>query len=421
MTNPLMNMFMDLTRGTEQPAQFRRWSFLSAVAAALGRRCYFKEGRLKVYPHMYVLLSGLSATRKTTSIKYAADLLYQTGFRSFAPETTSREQFLQDLQHSFINHSPLGGIGDEGVDDLFRDQRMDASEGYICSGEFMDFIGIGNERFIGTLTNLWDISDRPYTEPLKRSASVYVNYPIINLIGGVTHSTLKRCLPAEAIDHGFMSRTIAVHADPVAERITFPDDPDPRVEQQLVERLKLVRELEGVFTPTPGAKKLLDRIYKSKRPLPDGRLQSYFGRRLDHLLKLCVICAACRNTTTVCEEVVSEANTILYYTEEHMGTALGNLGDSKNSKAMQAICDILANAQEPKGIQELFQGVVHHVNNVVAMMEILQTLEKSDRIEQTTHDGEIYYILKRAKERSDIEEYQYVDKPKWLEEFRDAE
>lgn len=417
MTNPLMNMYMDLTRGTEQPAQFRRWSLLSAVAASLGRRCYFKQGRLKVYPHMYVLLSGLSSTRKTSSIKYASGLLYRTGFRSFAPSTTSREQFLQDLQSSFLSHNSHDGLADEEAQDLFKDQSMAESIGYISSGEFMDFIGIGDDRFVGTLTNLWDITDIPYVEALKKSASVHIVNPVVNLIGGVTHSTLKRCLPADAIEHGFMSRTIMVHADPVAERITFPEDPDPIVEADVIARLKAIRELEGVFTPTEEAKKLLDRIYKSRRPMDDGRLQAYFGRRLDHLLKLCVICAACRQSKVIDEEVVMEANTLLYYTEDYMSTALGNLGDSKNAKAMQTICDVLANAQEPKSAQELFKSVVHHVNGMIQLLEILQSLEKSERIEQAIVDGEPHYILRRVKDQTDIEEYRYIDKAKWLEEF----
>lgn len=412
MANPLMNLYMEFTGGTEQPAQFRRWSLLSVVNAALGKRNYFQKGRLRYYPNQYVLLSGLPATRKTSAINQSGKLLRQAGYKAFAPESTSREKFLEDLQVGFgITNRPT----DEDIMELFSTLPLDESPCYISSGELLDFLGMGNLAFLTTLTNMWDVRDIPYEDRLKKSASIYIRHPIINLIGGTTPDNLKAMMPQQILGHGFMTRLILVHSDPVVNKITFPEDEDPVVEQRLVEHLKKIMEMKGVFTGTEKGLALLDKIYQSFTPLPDSRLQAYCGRRLDHLIKLCIACAACRLTYKIDEEIVEEANTILAYTEETMSQALGQLGESRNAKAIQYLLNVLGNnTSGPMSIQDLYKSVQHDFTRYAEFLEVMVNLEKGDRIESSNKSGTMYYLLKRSHEVNGIG----INKSKWLEEFQ---
>lgn len=412
MSNPLMNLYLEFTGGTEQPAQFRRWSLLSAVSAALGRRSYFKQGRLRYYPHQYILLSGLPATRKTSAISQSRNLLSKAGYKAFAPTTTSREQWLSDLQVGF---SVANRRSDADITDLYAAADLSESPCYISSGEFLDFLGQGDLAFLTTLTNMWDIIDAPYEERLKRSSSVYIHNPIINLIGGTTPDNLKAQMPQQILGHGFLSRTLLVHADPVVDRITFPEDQDTALEIRIIAELQRIMKMEGVFTGTPDGLKLLDEIYTTFVPLPDSRLQAYCGRRLDHLIKLCIAGAACRNTYHVDDEIVEEANTILAYTEETMSQALGQLGESRNAKAIQYLLYMLSNATTgPVSIHDLYKSVQQDFTRYAEFLEVLANLEKGDRVESSVKDGTMYYLLKRSKNISGIG----INKRKWLEEFK---
>lgn len=406
-----MNLYMQFTRDTEQPAQFRRWAILSAVSTALGRRNYFKQGRLKVYPHQYVLLSGLPATRKSSAINQSSELLKLAGYRSFAPKTSTREKFIEDLQIGFARTNKLE---DDDVTELFEKISFEESPCYIAAGEFLTFIQQGNVLFINMLSDLWDITDDPYQERFKKTQSVIVHNPIINFIGGVTHETLKMAMPEKILGHGFLSRTIMVHSDPVVDKITFPEDADAKIQAEIVVHLERVLKMRGVFTATPDALKLIDQIYTRGRPLVDARLQAYYGRRLDHLLKLAQACAACRSTHTIDVDCVEEANTILSYTEESMGQALGELGDSRNARASQNIMNVLSNANGPVHIDDLYKGVMQDVTKHQEFLEMLQNLEKAKKVMHQLTDGGMYYLLART---IDIGDNIGVNKAKWLEEF----
>lgn len=409
-----MNLYMQYTRHTEQPTQFRRWALLSAVNAMLGRRSYFKEGRLKVYPHMYVLLSGLPATRKNTAINAARGIVKLAGYKSFAPTGSSREKFLEDLQTGFMKTELKDAVENGTMFEQMANVSMKESPCYVASGEFIDFIGTNDVPFITTLTNLWDITDDPYEERFRKAASVLIYNPIVNLIGGVTQETLRMAMPTNILGHGFLSRVIMVHSDPVAQRITFPADEDDVLKAEIAMILGRIKQMEGVFKPDAEAAKMLDKIYRYGKPPSDARLQSYFGRRLDHLLKVCIACAACREQYVIDAECVEEANTILRFTEDSMGQALGELGDARNSRATQNIMNILSNATGPVSATDLFNGIMQDIDKFLQFQEIMQNLERVDKVSHTIVDGVQYFLLQRGD--GGIGSYGY-NPQKWLEEF----
>ena len=56
--------YLDYTANTEPKASYRRWAAISAVAAALQRKCYLVIGSETFYPNLYVILTGPPAARK---------------------------------------------------------------------------------------------------------------------------------------------------------------------------------------------------------------------------------------------------------------------------------------------------------------------------------------------------------------------
>ncbi len=387
----VLSEYLAFTADTESNKQFHRWSFLSCVAAKLGRRVYFNFGHGRIYPNMYCLLVGVPAARKSTAIKIAKKLLAASPYDTFSYTRSSREKFLMDFEDGF-DVAKLHDTTSEAralallsapidmMELLNRPYAQDTSrEVFICCDEFVDFIGQKNINFINTLTTLWDNLDN-YPERLKNSKSVDIIQPTVNILGGITPQSFNTALPPDVIGQGFMSRVILVHGDPPSRKITFPVEPSLQLANSLITKLKHIGTLHGEAKLTKNAEELIDAIYQTFHPLPDARLQYYCARRLDHLLKLCMVIAALKGGVTIDESAVIEANTILSYTEQSMQKALGEFGEARNAKASQKVIEVLQVAAEPVEIMTLWSAVSNDLDRYMALVEVLNNLQLANKI-----------------------------------------
>jgi hypothetical protein len=392
MTNSLMSKYLHYTMDTESPKQFHRWAIISCVAAKLGRNIYIPFGHGNIYPNMYVMLVGVPAARKSTAVKIAQKLCAASGYQSFAFTKSSREKFLMDFELGFqhvaqMEKTDIAKVLAGELTELDMLALMDApafpldpaSEVFVCCDEFVDFIGQKNINFINTLTTLWDNLDT-YPERLKNSKSVNIPRPTVNLLGGITPVSFSTAMPPEVVGQGFMSRVILVYAEPNKRKITFPTLPDETEREALAALLRRVSKLHGECTLEPEAKHLIDAIYQNYENIPDVRLQYYCARRLDHLLKLCMVIAAMNNTLKISVDFVIEANTILVYTENYMSKALGEFGEAKNAKATQKIIEILTQRSGPVSTEDIWVAVSQDLDRFQAMGEILQNLHVAKKI-----------------------------------------
>jgi hypothetical protein len=417
-----LDSHLEFTAQTESPTQFHRWTFLSAVGASLGRRVWLPFGHRRVYPNMYCLLVGVPATRKSTAIAICRGLLEDSLFNKFAFTRTTREKFLIDFEDGFDVRKADGKIDMVKLLDapIIADPNAPlVREVYISCSEFVDFIGRNATNFIDLMTNLWD-NLPSYQERLKNSKSVNIMNPTVSLLGGITPSTLAEALPPSVVGQGFMSRLILVFSNPSKTRITWPPPPDEKVQAELVDFFRKCQTLQGEAKLHKDASDLLDRIYQSWPNLNDIRLQYYCGRRFEHLLKLCMICAACRGTLHITADVVIEANTILTYTERNMHLALGEFGESRNSKAAQKVMESIALADKPLDFNAIWKTVSMDLERRVQLQELLQNLVQADKLELIHVDNKAYVKLKERKSSTDklgvdygrfIREYE-PDKPK---------
>lgn len=412
----LLSLHMQYTSGTECTPQNNRWAMLGCVAALLGRRVHLKFGHLTIYPNMYIFLVGPPASRKTTAMGIAENLLRQAEYDAFASSRSTREKFLLDFELGFSART-----GDGKIDfiklldkpDMGKDDEV-IQECFIYVDEFVDFIDIRNSKFLNMLTTLYD-NKASYEERLKNSKSVFLRNPTINIVAGLTPTSLSMVLPPEMIGQGYTSRLILVHSGKVTKKITFPKAPDKKLGLEISSRLREIAKMQGEITYHPDAMVLLDKIYQSYTPLNDGRLQHYCSRRFIHLLKMCMIFACSRLTTVITPEIVEEANTILSYTEAHMHLALGEFGDAKHAKASQAVMEVLTQATEPLTMMDIWQSVSTDIERIAQLNDILNSLKFANKILVTTNsDGDNTVILNRELSRSNT---QGVNYSKWIPEF----
>lgn len=390
----LLDDYMKYMSTTECTPQNVRWTFIGLVAAAIGRGIEIPFGHLPMYPNMYIFLTGLPATRKSFAITIGKNLLFRSGYDHFAFDKTTREKFLLDFELGFCQNN-YSNSADDFTNLLNSSTTKDSnyiSECFICVDEFVDFIGLKNFNFLNLFTTLYDNKSN-YPERLKNSKSVNIINPTVNILGGLTPSSLAMVLPQEMVGQGFTSRIIIVHSGTVPRKITFPKPPDKQLEAKIVDGLSRIRNMHGVINYTPQAYNLLDEIYQKYIPLADGRLQHYCSRRFTHLLKLCAIFASIQETLQVDDIIVERANTILSYTEASMHLGLGEFGDARHAKGTQRVMEILTDASEPLNLQQLWSAVSSDFDRIRDLNEIINNLENAKKIIVNHDNG--FIILNR--------------------------
>ena len=393
----LFALYFKLQEMTEPPVIFHRWSLITSLSAYLGRQFWLPFGQKRFFPNFYTMLIGHPGARKSTAIKLGKKLLSASGYDTFAAEKTSKEKFLLDLEgltedelNSTIGSrrkkSLKGLTSEELMESLFgkdKDKEIkSAKEVFIVADEFNEFVGSGNLEFLSLLGMLWDWDDESsdYQFRLKNSKSVSIYQPTITILSGNTHAGFVEAFPPQAIGQGFLSRIILVYGEPSGKKIAFPPDPPEELKKQIIEYLQEIKQkVVGPATFTEDARRACSLIYNNWKDLEDGRFKHYSSRRYDHLLKLCLVCAAAKCSTEITEQTVILANSILSFTENDMPKALGEFGKSKDAEVSGKIMQALYEAKEPMTTSMILKIVKNDLDKMQQLGEIMMKLCNADQ------------------------------------------
>lgn len=383
MSTVLFDKYFEFTRDTEPPMVFHRWSLLTGLGALLGRQYYLPFGNFNIMPNMYVMLIGDPGTRKSTAIKLGKQVLTAAGYDKYSAQRTSKEKFLLDLEGI---EDDTGTVVDSNkvMSNLFGDDFVggEAKQVFIVADEFNEFVGSGNLEFLSLLGSLWDWDEpsQPFKQRLKTSRSVSIYQPTISLLGGNTHAGFAEAFPPQSIGQGFLSRLILVYGEGSGNKIAFPTKPNETIKNELTATLQEIREtVVGEATMTRKAREMLEVIYRTFQPLEDSRFKHYSTRRQTHLLKLCMLTAACNLRTEMNAEDVLFANTLLTFTEHRMPNAMGEFGKSKNSDVAARILAVLAEAGKPVDINDLWKQVQSDLDRIDDLNKIMAGLTQGGK------------------------------------------
>lgn len=407
--------YLQYSAGGEAPVFFHRWSAIAGLGAYLGRSCNIEFGHSFINPNLYVMLMGVSGTRKSTAIKLQAKFLRAAGYTTLAAEKTSKEKFILDLagEDLFAHGSGKTFHRQNGNDivDTILEQRSHSSlddedsdheyaQTLIAADEFDLFIGHNNMEFISLLGVLWDY-EGTYKNRIKTGKSIELYNPTISILGGTTPTGFAKCFPPEVIGQGFFSRLLLIHSDPTYKTITFPPSPTKEETNELARQLQHIRNAcRNTYTFTSTARNLVERIYCSRIGVSDFRFESYNSRRLTHLFKLILISAAAREATEISEADVIYANTILSHTEHLMPRALGEFGKARHSDISHRILQIVE-AGAPKGLtmKEIWPHVSHDLEGMQDLAKLLINLVQAEKI-QNVHGAGFLPMKKLLVEQS---------------------
>lgn len=399
--------YLDYTAGTEVPRFYDRWSAIGMLGAILEKQVWCKHGRNKFYPNLYILLMGASGTKKSTAIKAAKRIAKESGYRAFSAEKTSKEKFLLDLGGGDDVSKDLKDI--DMLDNALwgADPETDHSPCWIAADEFNDFFGNNILEFVSNLGALWDW-DGPYENKVKNGKSVIIPSPIISILGGTTQTQFAETFPPAAVGQGFFSRVIVVYARPTGLRITWPAEEDEDKKAALIKSIHEIQaKCHGELPYTTKAKRLVERIYESWKPVDDVRFAAYSNRRLTHLLKLALVHAASRCTTSIDEIDIRRANTVLHHTEQHMPDAFGDFGFSKMSSVVHKILTIIDTSEEVLDVTKLWAKVQADFDRMETYQTTLSGMIHAGKL--ATHGGKLLPVKRIVEEvNNEFLDYDYL-------------
>jgi len=287
--------YIDYTDNTEAPKAFHLWTAVSAIAGALGRKCFVKIGRFEIQPSFYItFVAPPGIATKSTTARAGMDMLEEIkGIRMFRG-SASWQAFLDELKDG--------------------ETQVDMGNGKLhtmsCLQVFASELGVllnsdHDGSMIDLLVDIWD-GGPSFKRRTRSGGEMEISRPFLNMIACTTPSWLTNNGGKYAIDGGFFSRTIFVYADKKSKLVAYPSANKYATElrTQLLQDLNNIKLLRGEFVMDDDAIAFGESWYnefqtKAPQHLTGEMFQAYLARRQTHLHKVAMVVSAARSSEMV--------------------------------------------------------------------------------------------------------------------------
>lgn len=315
-----LKLYLKFTEKHEAPELFHFWIGVTILSSAIGRKAWFDRGYYQLFPNFFtIIVAGSARCRKSTAIGIGSSILQQAEVARVVSGKSSPERFIHELRSTDETPLPFLVIEDELSTFLTRDQHGD--------------------KLIDILTKLFDCPDKFSYKTFSRGDIIIPNV-FMSALAGTTPDSLEKCLPDSSFGGGFASRIMFVHQADTDRRNALPtlDDQDAELRLNLVDRLKSISQISGKFYLTENAIKFYSEWYKSLQLPDDKRLDGYFGRKHDHVLRLAMILTIAQSVSLEINEFIIEASILaLDRLEEHIPGALAKIGTADHNTHLERI------------------------------------------------------------------------------------
>lgn len=366
-----IDTFVSHTDNLESPMIYRKWAGIATVGAVLEQKvCLNTSGPL--YPNIYIFLVGHPGIGKTRTINAAAAFLRKIEDFHISPTSMTAASMVDALLESKRSIIRMGQA------------NIEYNSMTIIADELSAFMHKFDDEMIGNLTTFYDVVV-PYRHTRRgKDIKIKIQCPQLSILSGTTPSNLLKFMPENAWDQGFTSRVIMIYSD---EKIVSEDIfayVTKGIPDGMVHDLKIINALTGEYKVTVEYKNAINNWRKlGQLPVPTHpKLTHYNTRRLAHLFKLSMICAADRsNTLLLTKEDFNRAMGWLLEAEQVMSMIFEAGSVNVDSKAMEELVHYCMIMDKGKGIPDTM--LVRRATELVPAMlvgNLLSMMERSGMI-----------------------------------------
>jgi len=342
---------VDAVKKSPIPKPFARWTALSSVAGALGRRVWFPMPNYDIGSNLFIILVASAGRNKSVSLILPFTKVFN---RLTTPVGTQEDDhnFNTGLDQYGLRKFPLYLVQDRITPeklavDMTKITRMDLrlsnprqeqffdSSLSLVTSEFGTFMS-RNERYLQMfMTDMWD-SKESYSHKTKTAGEYIIEGPCLNWIACATPEQFVDNLPEDAKSQGLLSRILPVFYE--GERI--PQDLTQKViSDNTIDNLRNdLGSIAKMYGPMKFDDDAFDEanedIYNNLQPEPtDPHLAEYCQRRVSHYLKVAMsVSASRRSTRKIMKEDWETTKEIMFDMEQSMPKALEGFGMARTGR-----------------------------------------------------------------------------------------
>jgi len=342
---------VDAVKKSPIPKPFARWTALSSVAGALGRRVWFPMPNYDIGSNLFIILVASAGRNKSVSLILPFTKVFN---RLTTPVGTQEDDhnFNTGLDQYGLRKFPLYLVQDRITPeklavDMTKITRMDLrlsnprqeqffdSSLSLVTSEFGTFMG-RSERYLQMfMTDMWD-SKESYSHKTKTAGEYIIEGPCLNWIACATPEQFVDNLPEDAKSQGLLSRILPVFYE--GERI--PQDLTQKtISDNTIDNLRNdLGSIAKMYGPMKFDDDAFDEanedIYNNLQPEPtDPHLAEYCQRRVSHYLKVAMsVSASRRSTRKIMKEDWETTKEIMFDMEQNMPKALEGFGMARTGK-----------------------------------------------------------------------------------------
>jgi len=362
---------MEYTKNSEPPPLFRKWCAISTIAAAMQRKVRVDWGSdLIMYPNMYIILVGPSATGKGTAMNSALNIIKEVPAIKMSAQATSLQALIRRLKETNLTDIDIG-----------TGNQQYHSSMTIFSKEFTVFLGYHNRELMASLCDWYDCDSRWSYETISRKKEEIIGV-WVNLLGGTTPDSIQSSLPIESIGGGLTSRIIFVVAEKKGQLVVLPTQTPEEVELQLllIHDLERISMLSGGFKWTENfASSWSDWCYYAEDhpPFYDPKFDGYMGRRRSHVMKLSMILSVShgRHGLVLTKDDFDEAVKLIEEVEIKMPLVFKGVGKSDSASSLHKAVAFIENSKTSEIPFYQFARYFSNDMDKVMMDRVIGTLE----------------------------------------------
>jgi len=371
-----------MTQGNEIPRIFHAWAGLSCLSHLIGPRVWADQGMFRVYPHMYIVLTGPPGGSKSTAMRFAQKIVSKFDHIALAPTSSTKEMIIKTM-----------GMPDSECARVFKyqDKPVKYSQLSIFSSEFINLINAGGNPngMIDFFTDIWDRVDDGYKDATKNKGSFDIIRPYISILACMTDDTVKNLINQRIVSGGMTRRVIFVYGEEITEAVPFPDVTPVQQEAivRLIEHGERLKDTAGPFEWTDSGRKTYISWYKSNHQRrhnePDKILAQFLSTKREYVIKIAMLLQLAKYPISLVLDsaVIEEAVELLSLVERGGSLLFEGAGRNPMSPVAMAIERHLAVALQPVPVKQLYLN--HRADATIQEIDmILESLRRIDKAVQ---------------------------------------
>lgn len=252
--------YMLASSGNEVPVVYHRWCGLSTLSHLISRRVWVDQGHFRIYPSMYILLTGPPGVKKSTAMSISRRLVRELKTIPINPPSITKEALTEMMGEK---DSPCRKNFKATVDG--KPKLLNYTHMSLFCNEFLTLISAGSNQtgMIEFLTDIW--GEDAFEVKTKGRGHDIIEGPYVTMLGCLTTQSLKALISTKIISAGFHRRAMFVYSNDVGNPVPFVEVTDEQKSawDRLLQHARKLQLVSGAFTWTPEGREFYAHWYNT--------------------------------------------------------------------------------------------------------------------------------------------------------------